>query len=426
MPRYLDTKLYDLSKEELYDLYVTQGKSLNELSKLLVSYPRAIKKRLDELGIKRDDTPPYQNREVLYDLYVKKNMTLKEIGDKFGVTESTISHFTRKFGLEKDVRGYYPTPNLSKELLYELYIEKDLSSNEIGKMLNLSGSSILRRLNELGIKKEEKLYKDRDWLYRERVLQRRTLEDIARECKASKHTIRKYIELYEIPDPPKIPDIEVEILCHRCKEPMTRTIGHLRANIRRGIYKMHCKDCLSEIRREKFLKENNPLYKGGQVEVSCTQCGKKFKVDPYRKREYDAGIKKPFCSMGCRSLYVYLSDKYVDTTIEIAMENEFKRRNIPYVKQYAVNMFAADFYLPDYNLIIECDGDYWHSLDHQITKDKRKNSHYQTLGYSVYRYWEHEIKEDVSACVDDILHNIENGVKLRIKKLDGTIQKTIE
>lgn len=314
---------------------------------------------------------------------------------------------------------------IDRETLYELYITKDMTQEEIATLLGVSARTVGRRLKELGIVKEyPRPFEDREWLYNERYLQHRTVEDIAKECRVGKKTIEYYIKLYEIPKPPLYKDLEIDILCHRCKNPITKKLKNVIDTIKlEGRYKFYCKPCFKEIKRESFTKEKNPLYKGELPVVECLHCGKKYKVDHFRFEEMQIGKRRPLCSPICKSLY---NEKTHDTVIEIAIENELKRRNISYVKQYPIKVFIADFYLPDYNLIIECDGDYWHTLDHQIKKDKRKNKYYRTLGYSVYRYWEHEIKEDVSACVDDILDNIEKGVKLRIKNVDGTIQKTTE
>lgn len=58
----------------------------------------------------------------------------------------------------------------------------------------------------------------------------------------------------------------------------------------------------------------------------------------------------------------------------------------------------ADFFL-DPNIVIFCDGDYWHRIPSTIERDDRQNRLLKKLGYQVLRFWEHEILSDVSACV---------------------------
>lgn len=106
------------------------------------------------------------------------------------------------------------------------------------------------------------------------------------------------------------------------------------------------------------------------------------------------------------------------TRIEVKIENYIKTLNINYKKNYRIGMFLMDFYLTDYNIVIECDGDYWHSnpkfynydsLDKIQMKnhdrDKRKNELLIQIGVIFIRFWEYDI------------HNSFEDVKLQIKKI---------
>jgi G:T-mismatch repair DNA endonuclease (very short patch repair protein) len=54
--------------------------------------------------------------------------------------------------------------------------------------------------------------------------------------------------------------------------------------------------------------------------------------------------------------------RHKDTKIELKVEKELKRRNINYQKQISLYPRAmVDFYLPEYRIVIQCDGDYWHN-----------------------------------------------------------------
>lgn len=52
--------------------------------------------------------------------------------------------------------------------------------------------------------------------------------------------------------------------------------------------------------------------------------------------------------------------KMVDTTIEVWVEDFLKEKQIKFVKQKAIRYLNYDFFLKDYNIIIECQGCYWH------------------------------------------------------------------
>lgn len=66
---------------------------------------------------------------------------------------------------------------------------------------------------------------------------------------------------------------------------------------------------------------------------------------------------------------------------------------IAYEKQKKINYYTADIFVESKNLIIECDGNYWHSLKENIIRDKRKNTYLINHGYNLIRLSEFEIKE---------------------------------
>lgn len=97
-----------------------------------------------------------------------------------------------------------------------------------------------------------------------------------------------------------------------------------------------------------------------------------------------------------------LSSKLEDNFIE-----EFiKPLNIEYETQYYLNDINqyCDIFIPSKNLIIECDGSFWHCdrrlfpegaiYDYQkrkIEKDKIKNEYLKNKGYNLLRFWEFDI-----------------------------------
>ena len=66
--------------------------------------------------------------------------------------------------------------------------------------------------------------------------------------------------------------------------------------------------------------------------------------------------------------------------------------NIEYIKEYPIGPYAFDIFIPLYNVLIEVQGDYWHSRKDSINRDKSKST-YVTEYFPQYklRYvWEHE------------------------------------
>lgn len=95
---------------------------------------------------------------------------------------------------------------------------------------------------------------------------------------------------------------------------------------------------------------------------------------------------------------------FKDTNIEILIEQELIKRNISYQKQVPLcKTVRVDFYLPEYRIVIECDGDYWHNRPGSKENDERKTNLLTFNGFNVYRFWGHEIEESVEKCINKII-----------------------
>lgn len=149
--------------------------------------------------------------------------------------------------------------------------------------------------------------------------------------------------------------------------------------------------------------ENNPRWRGGRKKVTCIICGNEYYVQPHVYDKIQAGERKPCCGLDCARIYGLTQVKTSRTDIEIKVAEELEKRGIKFIEQYNLgNKFALDFFLPDYNIVIECDGDYWHKLPDVAKRDKSKNAYIKACGYTLYRFWGSEIMADVSKCIDSI------------------------
>lgn len=94
-----------------------------------------------------------------------------------------------------------------------------------------------------------------------------------------------------------------------------------------------------------------------------------------------------------------------NTSIEIELQVELAWRNISFETEKPIGGYTrADIFIEP-NIVVYADGDYWHNIPERIEKDKMINDKLLKAGYKVYRFWEHEIKEDISACVNRIKLN---------------------
>jgi DNA mismatch endonuclease (patch repair protein) len=58
----------------------------------------------------------------------------------------------------------------------------------------------------------------------------------------------------------------------------------------------------------------------------------------------------------------------------------------------------------DKKLKIKSNADYWiKKIERNIERDGFNNQKLTSMGYQVFRFWEHEIKKDLSCCISKIL-----------------------
>jgi len=85
-----------------------------------------------------------------------------------------------------------------------------------------------------------------------------------------------------------------------------------------------------------------------------------------------------------------------DTKIEVKIQNFLKQLGIEYFTHQYMKIkhgYQCDILVPSMNMIIECDGDYWHKYPMGRDIDKIRTSELLGEGFKVLRLWEHEIKE---------------------------------
>ena len=84
--------------------------------------------------------------------------------------------------------------------------------------------------------------------------------------------------------------------------------------------------------------------------------------------------------------------KGVRTKPEKAMKSFLDMLEVTYVEQHPVpRAGVADFYVPSENLVIEVDGEWWHSLPANVRNDARKNREYAKQGIRVVRISERDL-----------------------------------
>jgi DNA mismatch endonuclease (patch repair protein) len=112
------------------------------------------------------------------------------------------------------------------------------------------------------------------------------------------------------------------------------------------------------------------------------------------------------------------------TKLEKYMEDALKKYNIKYIPQYRYTIGLMDFYLPDVKIALFVDGAIWHA-DPRIyqgqdtlffgktaqqvwEKDTRQEGYLKSRGYTIIRFWEREVYENVDGCIKLIQKKIDD------------------
>lgn len=169
------------------------------------------------------------------------------------------------------------------------------------------------------------------------------------------------------------------------------------------------------------IEVQRKLHRSKRIKIisNCQVCGKK--IEDYHIRKV--------CSLKCSAKLHSISYKHSEKTkerIRIArykqkipnnntlpeqiVERILLRNNLRYKRQWNVDFkMLVDFYLPDYNIMIFADGDFWHchkkfnykdeDMVHHgktkkeiIDKDTYQTQYLKDKGYLVLRFWESDLK----------------------------------
>jgi very-short-patch-repair endonuclease len=156
----------------------------------------------------------------------------------------------------------------------------------------------------------------------------------------------------------------------------------------------YCSWKCAEIGWARVTGPGHPLYR--KIEMECFNCGTEIQRIPAKLALYE----HLFCSRRCVGIYVK-SHQPERTSIEIAMRDQLLAANIKFTEQYRHKCGVADFLVVP-NIIVECDGDYWHNLPKVSARDIRKDAALKANGFEVLRFWEKDIRADPRACVQEI------------------------
>ena len=146
-----------------------------------------------------------------------------------------------------------------------------------------------------------------------------------------------------------------------------------------------------------------PIKKGGTYQKPRSKTirkKKKLTREEIIKRNIERS-KKPHPKYGTSKLEKKFAKEFLEK-LGIRYEEQFEAKDI---KRF------YDFYLPDYRVLLECDGDFYHSYGKVYEEmnpmqkrnarvDEIKNEWAALHGYPLIRIWEHDINENPEKVLD--------------------------
>ena len=262
----------------------------------------------------------------------------------------------------------------------------------------------------------------KEYLYQEYIIQKKSSVAIAREIGCNPCTIMVHLRKFNIPikttseatkEAMHRPEIQVKL--HKpktaagliaCKKNFAK--GHKRWN---------------ELYKGKKLEQIIGIEKAAVIKVAFTK-GRMSRKGTHQTAETIAKIRK------ARFEQVIPNN---NTIPEQIVEGILKRNSLNYRKQWNVDYkMLVDFYLPDFNMMIFADGDFWHChprfgfTDEQVVhhgktkkeivaKDDYHNKHLYQKGYKVLRFWEQDLKNNEAQVEQKIMEEVSNGNKGKSK-----------
>ncbi len=307
---------------------------------------------------------------------------------------------------------------ITKNLLEKLYYKDNKSMRKIASELNLGKTTVEYYFKKFNIKRRTReeanrlSSKEHGWT---RGLTKEKDERIARLSRSIKETytakrkerIRKIEEKFGKP----MKELLIDLYENQkmSQEQISRKIGYDRRIV------------IDLMREFQISKRPKYQYISSLKGKNHSMFGKTWdKI--YVKKEADKRRKdhsKRFRELTMRRLNNN-EFPFFDTSIEIAMAKALLKEKILFVKQFNIdNKFSCDFALPQYKIIIECDGDYWHAnpkiynqknIDKRqamnLKRDKFKDLYLTKKGWVVLRFFESDINKDISKCIRKIKSKI--------------------
>lgn len=194
---------------------------------------------------------------------------------------------------------------------------------------------------------------------------------------------------------------KIQCTCPFCKAKRGETRG-----INNSMYRKKQSKESNDKRRAKVEGDKNPAKREDvRAKISKNVKGKNKGREPWNKsltKETDLRVKKIAESFKIVRRFMVLPTK--DTSIELKLQNILEKEGIKFEKHKPI-LGQPDIFIEP-NICIFADGDYWHNRPERIRRDVYVNRKLKEKGYTILRFWEHTIHNDIDSCLNEILSAI--------------------
>lgn len=296
----------------------------------------------------------YMDRTWLEEHYVNKNMTAKQIGDMFDKTGNTISFHIKKYGLIREKNTKKP--------------------------LNMKNAEVL---------------KNSEWLYDQYILQNKSYDTIAKEFKLGKTTVARYVKRYGLD-----------------KLKSTKTSGKRSGELPKVL--TQCSYC----GKDKLVK--GCRFAENETRFCNNTCASKYateNTDIIERLQEGCSIwretEEAKLFMREHGARTYANQDTKETAIERKLAELLTKEGIAFETQKKMYYWCVDFFLPEHDIVIEAQGDYWHAHPDKypepnemqkknIRRDKGKASYIPKCGHTFLAFWERDIQDNPEGVLNEI------------------------
>jgi very-short-patch-repair endonuclease len=185
----------------------------------------------------------------------------------------------------------------------------------------------------------------------------------------------------------------------------------------------------TKISEARIGKKFSPHSMKTKIKMSLAQKGKKFSLEHVEKLTNARNTPEYKENMREKTMIRWNDPSFVEKMIrsnhqfhggsnELRMKQILIDLGVNFVTQKRItdikHRYLADFYLPDYNTIIETDGVFWHGDEREFPvlrpkqilqkeRDAVRTEEMRDAGYIVFRFWENDFDRDsVYDCIKNL------------------------